>query len=166
MGLKCGSLPALSPAEYDIEEVSRLFKERYFGERICARFVSRCSRRVLIYVYDRELLDKRLSDKAVRDFLAGYGYDREWDSTKCLDRLCGRLREKDFPHEIGIFLGYPLEDVKGFIANCGQRCKYCGLWKVYGDVPRAKAMFECYKNCRVRLCRELEKGKPLRLCVA
>lgn len=166
MGLKCGSLPTLSPQEYDIDELSQLFADGYFGERISARFVSRCSHRTMIYVYDRRLLDKTLSDSSVRELLAEYGYDVSWDSEQCLDRLCERLTQSDFPHEIGIFLGYPPEDVKGFIANCGQRCKLCGMWKVYGDVERAKAMFECYKQCRLHLCRELENGKQLRFCVA
>ena len=166
MGMKCGSLPTLSSEEYNIDELSRLFAKRYFGTRIGARIISRCSHRTIIYLYDMRLLEATLSDKAVRNFLAEYGYDKSWDAQSCLDRLCKRLTQSDFPHEIGIFLGYPLEDVKGFIANCGQKCKLCGVWKVYGDVERAKAMFECYKQCRIYLCKELKKGKQLRSCVA
>ncbi|EXM37512.1 MAG: DUF3793 family protein [Ruminococcus sp.] len=166
MGMKCGSLPTLSSEEYNIDELSRLFAKRYFGTRIGARIISRCSHRTIIYLYDMRLLEATLSDKAVRNFLAEYGYDKSWDAQSCLDRLCKRLTQSDFPHEIGIFLGYPLEDVKGFIANCGQKCKLCGVWKVYGDVERAKAMFECYKQCRIHLCKELKKGKQLRSCVA
>lgn len=165
MGVKCGSLPAISAQEYDMAEVSKLFCGEHFGKRIGARFISRSPKRMLIYVYDRSLLEEKLSDKEVRGFLTEYGYDVSWDSGRCLDRLCERLCEKDFPHEVGIFLDYPPEDVRGFIANCGKKCKYCGVWKVYGDVERAKALFECYRNCRQHLCRELEKGKPLCSCV-
>ena len=166
MGLKCGSLPTFSSQEFDLAEVARMFGGGCFGKRISARFIRRCACRTLSYVYDRQLLDERLSDRAVKEFLSGYGYSPFFSTEQCLDRLCVRLCEKDFPHEIGIFLGYPLEDVKGFIANCGQGCKLCGMWKVYGDVERAKALFECYKQCRIRLCRELENGKQLRSCVA
>lgn len=166
MGLKCGSLPTLSVSQFDFDEVSKLFAESCFGERISARFISRCPARTMIYIYDRQLLDSTLSDAAVREFLVGCGYDRHWGTGECLDRLCSRLCEKDFPHEIGVFLGYPLEDVKGFIENCGRQCKLCGMWKVYGDVERAKEMFERYDQCRINLCRELEKGKQLRSCVA
>ena len=36
----------------------------------------------------------------------------------CIARLSRRLRESgDFPHEIGLFLSYPPEDVRGFIEN-------------------------------------------------
>lgn len=166
MGIKCGSLPAFNAKEYDLHEVERLFADGYFGSRINARSVTRSSGRMLVYVYDTVLLEKTLSDRDIRDFLAGCGYADSWDTVQCIDRLCSRLGEKDFPHEIGIFLGYPLEDVKGFIANCGQGCKLCGTWKVYGDVEKAKEMFERFENCRLHLCRELRNGKKLRNCAA
>ncbi len=51
-----------------------------------------------------------------------------------LDRLQTRC-QGDFPHEIDVFLGYPCEDVRGFIRHGGQGYKLCGYWKVYGD-PR------------------------------
>lgn len=166
MGVKCGSLPGISASEYDLDEVTRFFGRKYLGSRIGARFIKRCSKRMLIYIYDRRLLNETLSDGKVRRFLSGYGYDISWDSKKCLDRLCERLMQDDFPHEIGIFLGYPLEDVMGFIANCGQHCKYCGTWKVYGDVDKAKQLFECYRQCRMKLCNELAQGRSLQVCVA
>ncbi len=166
MGLKCGSLPTLSAQDYNFNEISQLFADRYFGARIGARFINRCTHRTILYLYDKRLLDAVLSDKAAREFLSGYSYDILWNAEQCLDRLCERLYEKNFPHEIGIFLGYPLEDVKGFIANCGQHCKYCGTWKVYGDVEKAKQLFECYRQCRAKLCSELAHGRSLQVCVA
>jgi len=165
MGVKCGSLLSLSAKEYDKKEISRLFESGSLG-RCSALIAGRHGGRILVYIYDSGALEKLLADKGVREFLSHCGYEPSLSCDECLDILCERLCEKDFPHEIGIFLGYPLEDVKGFIANCGKRCKLCGAWKVYGDVERAKALFECYENCRARLCRELENGKQLRFCVA
>lgn len=52
-----------------------------------------------------------------------------------------------FPHEIGIFLDYPLQDVKGFIENKGKNSKYNGLWKVYGDKDASMKLFEKYRKC-------------------
>ena len=37
----------------------------------------------------------------------------------------------DFPHEIGLLLGYPPEDVSGFIENGGKNFLCSGYWKVY-----------------------------------
>ena len=55
--------------------------------------------------------------------------------------------EMKFPHEIGVFLGYPLQDVKGFIENNGRNSKYTGLWKVYGDKAASIRMFKKYRKC-------------------
>ena len=48
---------------------------------------------------------------------------------------------KRFPHEIGVLLGYPAEDVKGFVVNEGKNYLYSGYWKVYGDLSEAKQLF-------------------------
>lgn len=55
--------------------------------------------------------------------------------------------EKCFPHEIGVFLGYPIGDVREFIRNKGQNCLFCGVWKVYCDAGESLKKFERYKKC-------------------
>ena len=66
----------------------------------------------------------------------------------------------DFPHEIGLFLDYPPEDVEAFIAGSSE-CKLCGYWKVYGDVDGARERFACYDACRLCLCRMLAAGNTI-----
>ena len=54
--------------------------------------------------------------------------------------LIRRLQdEAEFPHEIGLFLSYPPEDVQGFIDHHARDFKLSGLWKVYGDEAYARA---------------------------
>ena len=48
---------------------------------------------------------------------------------------------------IHIFLGYPPEDVQGFMENKAARHKLAGCWKVYGDVDAAQQTFARYKKC-------------------
>ena len=61
-------------------------------------------------------------------------------------QLQTRLREQGgFPHEIGLFLGYPLGDVAGFIRNRGKNCKCSGCWKVYCNELEAQKRFARYK---------------------
>ena len=36
----------------------------------------------------------------------------------------------EFPHEVGLFLSYPPEDVKGFIDHRANNFKCAGLWTV------------------------------------
>ena len=90
-----------------------------------------------------------LSDSDVQMFLSGYGYPIKYDIDKYLSVLKMRLKTReDFPHEIGLLLGYPLSDVKAFIENEGQNCIVYGDWKVYGDEETAKCLFCKYKRCR------------------
>ena len=64
----------------------------------------------------------------------------------------------EFPHEMGLLLGYPVEDVEGFVVNRGQNYLYCGYWKVYGHVEEKKALFEKYEEARKTLVQFLTKG--------
>lgn len=101
----------------------------------------------LIYVYRINQVQSELKRPEVMQLLTKYGY-RSSDVKCCLEYLKLRLADYIcFPHEIGIFLGYPLEDVKGFIANGGQNCKCCGLWKVYCDEQEKMHLFDKLKKC-------------------
>jgi hypothetical protein len=105
--------------------------------------------RPLVLVYDETTLEKTLSGGAIRLFLAGQGYSADdLSMPQVLRYLKIRFGINNFPHEVGLFLGYPLEDVTGFIRHKGQNYKFCGYWKVYGDVDGAKRLFRQYDFCR------------------
>lgn len=50
--------------------------------------------------------------------------------------------EQQFPHEMGLLLGYPIEDVVGFMEHSGKEYLYSGYWKVYENV----SIYEIYKK--------------------
>lgn len=109
-------------------------------------------RRALIYVYRPTQLEKDVNESSAIDILKSYGY-----SSGCESSLVARLRERlceseCFPHEIGLFLGYPPEDVKGFIDNKAASCKCCGYWKVYGDEKKAGKTFDKFRKCTKVYC--------------
>ena len=85
-----------------------------------------------------------------------------------LAQLAGRLAcDGAFPHEIGVFLGYPLGDVVGFIANRGQNFTCCGCWKSYSDPDAARRHFAQLNKCTAIYLRLFHSGRPiLRLAVA
>lgn len=162
LGIKCASLVSLSLAEFDLEFHSGYFNRRAAERGLKCRILCSCGDRSLLLVYSEKLLENRLSDNAVKNVLTEYGYPENLTVGECLDRLSVRIRESEsFPHEIGIFLGYPLEDVVGFIENKGENFKLCGAWKVYGSVENAKRMFENYNRCRIFLCNKLNKGEDI-----
>ena len=81
---------------------------------------------------------------------------------QCVARLVQRLRtEEDFPHEVGLFLSYPPEDVQGFIDHRAMDFKCAGLWKVYGDQQRAQALFDRFRRCTPRYCALWQTGLRL-----
>ncbi len=101
----------------------------------------------LIYVYRPVRLERDLADGAAKSLLERFGY-RSTGSIQCVAELMRRLRQDaEFPHEIGLFLGYPPEDVLGFIEHRNHGCKCVGSWKVYGDVEQARRAFAKYEKC-------------------
>lgn len=119
----------------------------------------------LVYVYRRSQLAKDLAQTEVGAFLGRYGYE-SIDLESALSRLTKRIREEDeFPHEIGLFLGYPLGDVIGFIENAGQNSKCTGCWKVYCNECEAMKLFAQYKKCREVYQRLWDQGRSVQqLC--
>ena len=102
----------------------------------------------LVYVCRRSHLQSDLNAPGVTRFLRAYGYE-DTDAAAAVEHLRARFAECcGFPHEIGVFLGYPLGDVIGFIDNGGKNAKCTGCWKVYCDECRAKMLFARFRKCR------------------
>ena len=71
-------------------------------------------------------------------------------------------RGEGFPHEMGLLLGYPVEDVEGFIKHKGKKYLYSGYWKVYEDVASKRKIFEAYENAKEELIVLLANGHAVR----
>lgn len=123
--------------------------------------------RALIYVYRPLRLSADLRNNMAVEILQEYGYSTETPE-RCILKLINRLEESvEFPHEIGLFLGYPPEDVQGFIENRSADCKCIGCWKVYGDAATAQKIFAKYKKCTDIYCTLFSEGRSIeRLTVA
>ena len=125
----------------------------------------------LVYVYRESRLRAILAEDAIRSFLAQEGYTlpaSPEDFGKLIRQLSRRLCcEAEFPHEIGVFLGYPLPDVQGFIQNQGRNFTCCGCWKAYGDPETARRHFAQLNKCTAVYLRLFHSGTPItRLAVA
>lgn len=117
--------------------------------------------KALLYLFRTSSLSRDLAQEQAREILCRAGYEAS-GCRPCLRELTRRLRNGDeFPHEIGLFLGYPPEDVQGFIHHRGREAKASGCWKVYGDKDAAQARFDAYKTCTDRYCRLREQGATL-----
>ena len=102
--------------------------------------------RALMYLYRPRLLQRDLSDPLAQRLLQECGYS-SFSANTCLARLISRIQaETDFPHEVGLFLGYPPADVDGFMHR-KDSYKICGMWKVYDDVESAAKQFARCRRC-------------------
>lgn len=115
----------------------------------------------LLYLFRPEQLSLILMDPAIQRFLLSLGYT-SFTVGAALHHLRNRLMHASgFPHEIGLFLGYPLADVQGFIQHHGQNCLLSGCWKVYANAEEARHTFEAYRACRQQLLQRYADGVPL-----
>ncbi len=169
--LKPANLLSLSKEQYpDLPRTIAQYAPLFSSRGIQMQIVCSCGQRWLLLLFRPELLEQSLSQRGAKLLLKGAGYpvqpERPVNLSQMLLHLTKRLGSQDhFPHEIGLFLGYPLEDVVGFCRHRGEGCKLCGYWKVYGDAQAARARFARYDHCRERLLSELLSGQSLRQIV-
>ena len=160
-GLKTANLvncPCTSPEEFaaNLAKLNRRLNPR----GVNLRLLRWGKESALVYVYRPDKLCVDLCGEAW-SLLGQEGYLHP-DASSCLRCLSQKLRQEGtFPHEIGLFLGYPLEDVIGFIENHGQHCKCVGTWKVYSDEKAARKTFARYKKCTDVYERLYHEGYPL-----
>ena len=107
----------------------------------------------LILIYRKEMLMECLASPDARRILEERGYDTG-DISKSLLHLKQRFEEIDMPHEIGFFLGYPPNDVKGFIENNGKNAIASGMWKIYSDKENAERLLKLWNDAKA-LCMSL-----------
>lgn len=120
------------------------------------------SDKTTILLYKKQQLSIYLSLKENRSFLKDLGY-HETSLNNSLQLFASRYKNyieerESFPHELGLFLGYPIEDVKGFIKNEGQNFLYKGYWKVYENLAEKKNLFQSFENSKEILIHLVSAG--------
>lgn len=141
--------------------VLREWNKRLSDKGIAMLALREADNRALIYVFRKNRLREELCCPQIRKFLRNSGYEG-FDVGAALSTLRVHLSDGDFPHEIGVFLGYPLDDVIGFIRNKGQNCKCTGCWKVYCNECEAVKTFARYKKCETIYMRLWKQGRSVR----
>lgn len=128
--------------------------------------LKRCKNGVKVLFYWGDWLDKLLRIKENKEYLKSVGYGEHEDINQTLNILIKHYEER-CPHEIGIFLGYPLSDVIAFSSNKKREFIGVGYWKVYSNLNRANQIFKLYDQARYEMINTLESGiKPQQLLKA
>ena len=115
----------------------------------------------LVYLYRPDHLKKDLKDPRALSILRKRGYEPQ-NPGGCIVQLVSHLKgDETFPHEIGLFLGYPPSDVEGFINNPCKGVKCSGCWKAYSNPEKAKKTFRRFRKCTEVYQRLSKNGKSL-----
>lgn len=147
-GIKCASLfnyfhEGEPLVREELEEINAMLNEK----GVSVEVLLWKEKSALIYTYRTSMLERELCQPGVFELLEKYGYKNK-KTDECLKHLKKRLFHNScFPHEIGLFLGYPLEDVQGFIENGGKNCQSCGVWKVYCNKEEKDKLFRKFQKC-------------------
>lgn len=161
-GTKPSALFSMDKNKFCIEENIHLFNCMALCRGVKIVILKELKQRSVLFLYNEKLLIKVLHESRVQNFIGNFGYNSCNNIKEWLSRLSLRINENcEFPHEIGVFLGYPIKDVIGFIENKGKNYLLCGYWKVYSDVEKAKLTFQNYNKCRIYLCRKIDSGEDI-----
>lgn len=124
----------------------------------------------VLMIYRKDELDRHLNTIESKSYLNEFGYySNNLDDN--LNRLADRfkkfyLNNLDFPHELGIFLNYPIEDIKGFILNDGKNSLFTKYWKVYSNLNKAKETFKKFDEAFEIALREIVDGYKISEIIA
>ncbi len=146
--LKTASLFTVSySCEKELDRQVEYWNKLLFEKGVLLFVLKKKNKKALVYVCRQNMLESILAQESVFQFLKKFGYESS-EFYCALNRLKYRLETTDcFPHEIGVFLGYPLADVVGFIENCGKNHKCLGCWKVYSDEDDTLKLFKKFEKC-------------------
>ncbi|MEA3466342.1 MAG: DUF3793 family protein [Thermodesulfobacteriota bacterium] len=99
---------------------------------------------VLLLIYSTQILQRRLNSRCSHTFLTSLHYDAPGNIEHTLQQLASRFIDNEFPHEIGVFLGYPLKDVAAFMGRSHLPVSSQRLWKIYGRSRRSETLADLY----------------------
>ena len=160
MGIKPAGLFSVGQALGDTWKQIRAFHQKMASSGLHIRILCSCKKRLLLFVYQEQRLEAALSPSIRTLLRKKFGYRQTQSLDAMLSELAEHIQQSaTFPHEIGLFLGYPVADVLGFIAHHGEDYLLLGYWKVYRNAEQAKQLFSQYDGCRSYLCRQMKQGR-------
>ncbi|MBQ8923688.1 MAG: DUF3793 family protein [Lachnospiraceae bacterium] len=165
-GLKISNL--LNIRAEDVDKLISLIKDGNLSYRL----LYANNYRATVLLYNEKLLTDYISRDEVKNHLNSMGYE-DTSLSYIFDKFCKRYEEymiykEKFPHEMGFLLGYPVEDIEGFINHNGEKSLYTGYWKVYKDCEKKLKVFESFENAKESLVNLLYHGigmaEIIRIC--
>ena len=135
------------------------------GTKISCARLARMDKKTTMLIYHEQWVKEYLASREVSELLRVLGYEGK-GFYEVLHSVRKKYRsymkkEGEFPHELGLLLGYPAEDVKGYMDNKGRNYLCTGYWQVYADPASKLNLFQKFELARGRLIRAIFDGKEI-----
>ena len=146
LGLRIANIIKVNQREYDC------LKELFRGMGISFYRIAAQKGILTLLLYRKSLMRRYMKADKVKEILSSIGYPPESPEQWLLYfsfRYNRYLEGKgEFPHEMGFFLGYPVEDVIGYLKNNGKNPLLVGCWKVYHNKKEKAGLFEKFEEAK------------------
>ncbi len=135
------------------------------GTKISCVRLARMDKKTTMLIYHERWLKEYLASREVVELFPALGYEGKgfYEVLYSVKKKYRAYTEKkgEFPHELGLLLGYPAEDVKGYMENKGRNYLCTGYWQVYADPAAKLNLFQKFELARERLIRAIFDGKEI-----
>ncbi len=161
-GIKTGNMFSVERTDKmnvicEVRELNQMLQQK--GLRVIPLRITKAH--VLMYIYRPDRLQRDLQDPMAVHILTKRGYTLESPEC-CVVQLIKRMKQDEtFPHEVGLFLGYPPSDVKCFMEHPCEGVQCCGYWKAFSDPEKARITFSKFRRCTEAYLKLYKNGKPL-----
>lgn len=161
-GLKTGNLFSFESvsreeAFREIRTLNRMLRQK--GLRAVP--IKQKGRWTLLYLYRPQYLEKDLHHPLAIKILKDRGYSCVSSNHCLIELILCFAKGREFPHEIGLFLGYPPEDVLAFIKNPCDGVQCTGCWKAFKNQEKAQETFQKFQRCTKIYQKAYKEGKTL-----
>jgi hypothetical protein len=117
------------------------------------------STKTKVFCYNEKALENVLKTPRIKHFLTTIGYQGLTPRRVISELLIKLKHNQSFPHEIGIFLGYPLKDVMGFMGIIPLKAVDHLGWHVYGNPSQSLAVYKKIKASEYKINQVLKTLK-------
>ena len=120
----------------------------------------------LVLFYNPHALAATLTEARNARWLARMGYPADTSQggeavllQRMLAHLVNRAAACELPHEVCVFIGYPLKDVAGFMQRIPATPVHHGAWRVYGGADESLRRMRLYANAEANAAQVLDRSR-------
>ncbi|MDO4527800.1 MAG: DUF3793 family protein [bacterium] len=150
-GVKPGELLRVPGCYKGLNGLCPTFHQRLKDLALPYRVLTSDATGVLVLFYHPTALTTTLSHIETKTFLQSLGYSMESSPLELLETLVHRWQQAP-AHEVGIFIGYPLADVEGFMRGHRKRSisTLGDRWQVFSDLAQARRLMRRHRRLELR----------------